>query len=761
VTAGAQTGGADPAPMDPAATYAVVVGIERYDADGWDLPGAARDAVRVVAWLRAAGVPAGQITLAVDALPAHRDEIAAAAAGLGVALRATARRDELIAVFTDELREHTARQNLLVYWSGHGALDEQRRRALFTSDAGPNDKRNIRIDDLLEYLIDREVTGFHRQIVLVDACANFVESMRNRTVLTRATFPVSGVRRAGVGQFVIYAAAQGKLAGNQQVARAGAFTDAMLAWLHGEAVRWPPDMPQLSAFIAQHLTSARDAGETLRAPVSLVRTVDWSGSQEEHDFGGLPVTGTAYLATIATGRTPSQLRRLATLLAASGVLDAAADRNQLLAAVGAVPTGGADEDLQAAVTAALSGDAVERLFAALDALADTEDERLGVARVRRLWQVQSRIAPLLARFNAVTAGQLRHYFDVVPNRRLAEEHQDLDRILEYLADLGGAGADAPLARFVARLEQLVGVEVPDDWFGLSAAVLDGLRGREHEAVDRRHRSHLVLDLHPPGSDAVDRLAGFWPGTIVGHLRTGDGAWTKRAVNCPGTLADVQQAVNVLINWAYEHQADVATMTLGFLAPRARFDDRPERWTYSDEFTAPVPLHEVCPVMLHFRDRLGVPRARVQWRMAARRIAGEVELGAPSVLWLPAPADGRMRSISEQVAAVRAACIGFGFVPGPLRGDLRDDPIVAAANAGAPYILWFDAEPADWDEVRSALAAVIQQGAFDDVPLRLQRLSGYRGNGGDVPAVRLVWDNQDWIPEPGRLAGLAIREVVAP
>ncbi|GAA3249857.1 caspase family protein [Dactylosporangium siamense] len=738
--------------MDPAATHGVVIGIERYDvADTWGLPGAARDAVRVTGWLRAAGVPAEQVALFLDVLPGDPDGTLAAASGLGVTPRASARRDDIMAYFTDELRQQrAARDTLVVYWSGHGVLDDQRRRTLFTSDAGPNDRRNIRVEDLLDYLIDREVSGFHQQIVLVDACANFVESRNYRTHLTQTTFPVSGVRRAGVRQFVIYSAAQGTAAANRRTARAGAFTDTLLGWLHGDGqpARWPPDMPALSAFVGRHVRQLADSGQTQLSPVYLSRTVDWSGSADEREFGGLPVTGSALHAAAGATRTPSQLRRLAAALAGCTALADPARQARLL---------GPADDPQEAVAAVLARGGMTTLLASLDELCTTEEQRLDAAKVRRLWQVQGRVAPLLAPFAAVTAGQLRHYYDVVPDRRLAPSHHDLDQVLEYLADLGGAAADAPLPRFVARLEQLTGRRVPDEWFELPVPALHALRDRERAAIDRSGRSHLVIDLQPPGSGSTDPQAG-WPAAIVGHLRTGDGAWTRETVACPGGLTAVQQAVNRLINWAYEQQPDGTDMTLGFLAPRARFDDVPESWAFSDSLTASVPIREEYPVMLHFRERLEASRACAYWRRRATAIAEEITHAAPKVSWLEPPRGGGVRRISTSVEAERPACVGFRFAPGPFRGDLRNDPLVAAVNAGAPYLMWLDAEPGDWDEVTSVLAALVQRGDFDDVPLRLKELRDTAGDtAADATTVRLVWDNQDWLPDAGRLTGLAVRE----
>jgi hypothetical protein len=57
----------------PQQTHAVVVGVETYSVgSSWNLNGPANDAYRFVKWLRAKGVPSGQISLFISALPENR-----------------------------------------------------------------------------------------------------------------------------------------------------------------------------------------------------------------------------------------------------------------------------------------------------------------------------------------------------------------------------------------------------------------------------------------------------------------------------------------------------------------------------------------------------------------------------------------------------------------------------------------------------------------------------------------------------------------
>ncbi|NED55038.1 hypothetical protein G3I24_29635, partial [Micromonospora aurantiaca] len=91
---------------------------------------------------------------------------------------------------------------------------------------------------------------------------------------------------------------------------------------------------------------------------------------------------------------------------------------------------------------------------------------------------------------------------------------------------------------------------------------------------------------------------------------------------------------------------------------------------------------------------------------------------PEVQWLE-PSDAR--TITLVVRHSTAACVGLGFPPGPLNGDLRQDPIIASIVGGAPYLMWSDQEPDDWAAAKAQLYRLTAAGTFEDLPARLHRL----------------------------------------
>ena len=67
---------------------------------------------------------------------------------------------------------------LVLFWSGHGVLDRRQQRRLFCADAAVNAKYNINVTDLLAALSGKNFVGLREQVIIVDACANFIQEMR-------------------------------------------------------------------------------------------------------------------------------------------------------------------------------------------------------------------------------------------------------------------------------------------------------------------------------------------------------------------------------------------------------------------------------------------------------------------------------------------------------------------------------------------------------------------------------------------------------
>lgn len=243
--------------VDPARVHALIVGIESYGAGAaWDLPGPARDAVRVHALLRSAGVPEDQLRLHLAPLPPYHPGVRYAPAD-----QATLRR-----ALVQELPR--ARGEVLwVWWGGHGALDRSGHLRLFCADATTADKLGIDLDSALERYRSDAVPSLTEQLWVVDACETFEEDLALREHLPPDALPV-GRRTLVHRQTVLRAAGRGRAAANDPVRGTGLFSDVLLGLLteHAGALPAPPDPEELFPAVRARIAALREAGRTLQYP---------------------------------------------------------------------------------------------------------------------------------------------------------------------------------------------------------------------------------------------------------------------------------------------------------------------------------------------------------------------------------------------------------------------------------------------------------------------------------------------------------------
>jgi len=195
---------------DPARTFAVVVGIEKYGIPGVDLDGPVRDACRFVRWLRRREMPVPVSNIHLYASPLGTN--AAELDGLDVSWK-PAGRESIHKCFTETL-PGKAGDLLLLFWGGHGLLTAGERRLIY-ADATEVDTLNLDLDSLLNSLHCDLFAGLPRQVAIIDACANHVEHLRAPEV-----FPCERYE-SGCEQFVLYGARPGEVAKNDGILKRG------------------------------------------------------------------------------------------------------------------------------------------------------------------------------------------------------------------------------------------------------------------------------------------------------------------------------------------------------------------------------------------------------------------------------------------------------------------------------------------------------------------------------------------------------------
>lgn len=366
----------------PERTYAVVVGIERYEAgEDWDLDGSAGSALRIIRWLRRCQVPPKNITALLSPLKKNRSTVTQALTDLELPSDPPpATVDEIRRVVSDQLPAKDG-DLLVLFWSGHGVLDRRKERRLFCANAAVNAKYNINVTELLAALSGKHFRGLRQQVIIVDACANFIQEMRLNLPEPESGFAIGDTRM--VSQDVLLAAAQGEKAQLDRKASSGRFAQMVADWLDQHAPTAPPRMDHLAQAVLAGFEELREQGVTAQHPVR-IREILRTSDETEYVFGGEPVSENAWRAARDTGLTTDQLRATATVIAATPQLATQRGRDALTTAlwnvVGDVPrSDDPDADLLDLVSAVLERKASAALFDALLHLAT----RRNVSPLRR------------------------------------------------------------------------------------------------------------------------------------------------------------------------------------------------------------------------------------------------------------------------------------------------------------------------------------------------------------------------------------------
>jgi hypothetical protein len=677
--------------VDPARVQVLAVGIERYGF-GEHLSGAASDAMRFARWAVGNGVPPANVTVACSWQGAAED------------LPEGARLAEPSASGLQDVFRHLADASgelLLVFWCGHGMVHPTRERVLFTADAEESMLRNFAVNDILRFLASRRMHGLARQVVVVDACANFIDPYTFDGAAVTSSLPDNPRRE--VEQFVLFASQHGRTAAFDRIARHGALSDLVLTWLEKQPA-FPPDTVRLDRHVRHEFERTADG----QRPVTL-----WHRSFRG-DEGSTLYAGPGTVLSVA------QARRVA-----RAVHDA-------------TPVRPVDE-----LTAHIAEHGAEDILTTLDRECVTDAARLAVHKARLCWQRQRWIRPLPGVLGALPAGRIRAaYYRALPVGDNREAPLTMDDALDRAANYGRRGSpDAPLYRLVTYLEHMTGRRVDDRWFELDDGELTGLRA-DATAEPDSIGSRFVIDLRNP-----DTVTGefHWPTRITGHLYLPGQGWRRSPEQSAEPSAEGSRAaVGELLQWVFD--LGVATFSLGLIAPRAAFDVLPEAWEYTDALTGPTPLWQDRPTVLHSAERLDNRQARTRWRERAAMIRAELDQRLPDVAWIDEKHRDTPVQIRSQVLQRGADCYGLGFRPPELRGPLHGDPLIAAIAAGAPYVVW----PGDEPGTRDLVARLARQGVFTDLPARLHRL---RAEDRDAcRGLRMIWDEPDFLPQ-GQFTGL--------
>ncbi|MDI6105449.1 caspase family protein [Actinoplanes sp. NEAU-A12] len=165
---------------DAATTWALVVGIDEYDDPAVKrLTGAARDAAAAVRWLRALGVPDGQILL--HAVPSAG--AAAEVEALGLMVRGCT----LTSIWKSvHLLAGKKGSRLFVFLCGHGLYEPGSKGLFLTQEAGDGAMTNLGIEKYSDHFLSMD---FPLQVLVMDGCLNQPYPPAVRPTVEAAFYP--------------------------------------------------------------------------------------------------------------------------------------------------------------------------------------------------------------------------------------------------------------------------------------------------------------------------------------------------------------------------------------------------------------------------------------------------------------------------------------------------------------------------------------------------------------------------------------------
>ena len=263
---------------DPSTTYALLVGIEKYDAgSAWDLNGPANNVYKFAKWLRDNKVPTENISILLSPLDKNNEISENIASLIG--------RDPLAATAANVNRsldnDLASRQSNLFFffWAGHGMIATTKDdRRLFYADATSNQAQNLNFTALLNAMQTDLYKSTPRQIFFIDACANYLPPLAN---IPPSYSPAESPQiLRSQQQFALFAANPGELAKNKNDEQTGLFSRELLTILNNlpKDESWPPDMKTVTQRIEEQFIDLRQQKVTKQFPVFW--WCDWVGNEK-------------------------------------------------------------------------------------------------------------------------------------------------------------------------------------------------------------------------------------------------------------------------------------------------------------------------------------------------------------------------------------------------------------------------------------------------------------------------------------------------
>jgi vWA-MoxR associated protein C-terminal domain/Caspase domain len=676
---------------NPLRTYALVVGIEHYEiAEGWNLDGPAADAIRFVKWLRSRNVPAANIWLHIEAL--NKTEVAAALQSSGVVDHKATReciRNRIIDLLG------IAGDLLYLFWGGHGSTITPRDRRLYYADARSEDRQNLQINSLLDFLQSDRMRIKH-QIAFIDACANIATQPGRLNV---DQFPAM-CTTSEVTQSFFFAAAAGQRAANDAVRRGGAFSEQVQAALDESSLdQFPPNPATIIQIVKKFLDQPDQTGVSYESQ-------DWEGNIR----ASRGATEGPLLRSVAHKlRLPiQQLENLYQAFGKCPALQPTPARDSLANTLATElrreifrPVeirSDAPGDLLRQFAAAWPlhrGETFQRAFEQNEPISLEAEEVSGLlVRLRLLDDARVRIENL----------QQKPDLQLLLSATLPGAEIPAESPIETFLGKTLDGASDKLTAFFELLTRITESSAADPHIGAIQMILlncgEQVRYEIRATLDAEAASlsHALLIQAIPGKP--DRLSALW---IRDDLRL----MRKWEVECPLEENVVEEKVIEIL--AEIWRAGNFRMSIEvFLLPQT-LHWTPDLWKRCDDFGLFERISTRHPVFVHWVKRWSEPGTAGDWNRASEAVRAHINNGCEPVCSFLKPGDINASIIAaELIEGKRGALVAFTFPIVIQPGKTPPREFVAAIRSGAPYVCWLREVPQEWEQFRREIESLVPQ-----------------------------------------------------
>lgn len=352
----------------------------------------------------------------------------------------------------------------------------------------------------------------------------------------------------------------------------------------------------------------------------------------------------------------------------------------------------------------------------------------------------------------------RIYLRCLPNPTRTSPQDDLENWIRDLADVPWPKGDypSPLVEFAFRVSVETGHVALEQWAlqECKPEQLAHLRNRlaDEEGGQKILYTTLFLELDDEG-----KHLRWWLWSEQRYLRT---APVIVHLTQQKLQESLKQVLPLVLREAYLRIAGGSDLRISLLLPFNQLPEGLENIELElelDGMSVTESLHQRYPLLLHWNRRANSgssPSTHAKWKLTAEKLQRRIAQGSgTSIQWLDNTLVNPHEAAKNQLISglQQAICVGLDGVTAQAAALAKS--IQGCLQQGIPCFLWLQQKPADAAEARRELEHSLGAMPAADLPVELKRLIAEAKVSSALPAVRIVWDIPEYLPESNQLQPL--------